>query len=343
MKKFVSMKDIADRVGISRPTVSFALNDRYDGVGISEELRQKIKKTAAEMGYRRNGVVQSLLTNRTKQIALLLNVNIKHEYTYRVLHAAIGELSAAGYTARIFHDNTESNLEETMEEVFAQRIEGIITIQKNISVFKQILEMGRKQDIPVLDFYLEKTLDQGIFVGNDNAAGIEEAVKSLKEQGHKHIGIMGLTDVNSLRNQIYLQSMRKFGIKNKPEDNSYAGRNIEHQANARRLLSRPANKRPTAYLCGTDYIAVVMIMQAALLGLKVPQDLSVVGFGGLNVVSHIYPDLSTVVQPFEEEGVAAARELIAEIERPRCKSFNKSIIVKLKTKFVDKGSTSRVG
>ena len=105
------------------------------------------------------------------------------------------------------------------------------------------------------------------------------------------------------------------------------------------LLSRPASKRPTAYCCASDYIAAILEFSAAKHGLKVPDDLSIIGFSNLHDVALIHPGLSTVDQSFEKEGQAAATLLIEDIERKKCISFSRPISRQVETKLLVRDTT----
>ena len=106
-KNYVTMRDIAQKLGLSRSAVSFVLNDRFDGIRISDEVRLKIKKTAQEMGYCRNAVVQSLVSGRTQHIAFLTRSKSSYEYQSRVMNGFIDGLTKKHYSIQFFYTENE--------------------------------------------------------------------------------------------------------------------------------------------------------------------------------------------------------------------------------------------
>lgn len=184
------MRDIAQKLGLSRSAVSFVLNDRFDGIRISDEVRLKIKKTAEEMGYCRNAVVQSLVSGRTRHVAFVARGKSSYEYESRAMNGFIDGLTKKHYSIQFFCTENE-DVEDTFQKIVEQRIEGIATYITG-KPLEYFLEKGKERNIPVVIFDHPVLFDSGIYVKSDDGMGTREAVKYLHSIGHRHIGYFGL-------------------------------------------------------------------------------------------------------------------------------------------------------
>ncbi len=336
-EKYVTMRDIAQKMGLSRSTVSFVLNDRYDGIRISDEVRSKIKKAAKEMGYCRNAVVQSLVSGRTRHIAFVTRGKSTYEYQSRVINGFINSLTEKHFSIQFFCTE-DAKIEETFQNIVEQRIEGIATylIGDTLELF---LRKGKERNIPVVVFDHSILFNSGIYVKSDDMQGTRDSVKYLQSIGHRHIGYFGLGGGCGQRQQAFFDAVKEFDIINHDEDNRFSSNHLEQRKMVDELLSRSAAERPTAYCCASDYIAAIMEFGAARQGLKIPEDLSVIGFSDLQDVALIHPGLTTVHQDFEQEGQVAADLLIKEIERKKRISFNAPVAMQVKTKLLVRDTT----
>lgn len=336
-KNYVTMRDIAQKLGLSRSAVSFVLNDRYDGIRLSEDVRLKIKKTAQEMGYCRNAVVQSLVSGRTRHIAFLTRKKTSYEFQSRVINGFVDNLTRKHYSIQFFHIENE-NIEETFRKIVEQRIEGIATYVIG-NTLEYCLQKGKERNIPVVVLDHPVQFDSGIYVKSDDVQGTRDSVKYLHDIGHRHIGYFGLGGNGGLRKEAFADAAKEFGIINNDIDNRFSSNHLEQRRMADELLSRPASERPTAYCCASDYIAAILEFGAAKHGVKVPEDLSIIGFSDLQDVALIHPGLSTVKQSFEQEGQLAADLLIEEIERKKCLSFKKPVFRQVETELLVRDTT----
>ena len=155
-------------------------------------------------------------------------------------------------------------------------------------------------------------------VSVDNLAAAREVVLTLAGLGHRRIGFIGAdNDFMSTiaRRQGYLDGLRVLNIPPREDDQTFAGRDYSFSSGveaARRLLARP--ERPTALFCISDVLALGAVQAARELGLRVPEDLSVVGFDDVEYAVMGHPRLTTVRQPCYELGRTAGELLLTQIQ-----------------------------
>ncbi len=337
MGKYVTMQDIAKRLNVSNSAVSFALNDRYDCTRISDAIRKKIKQTAKEMGYCRNAVVQSLVTGRTRQIAIVTFSGSSYEYISRNINGFVEALTKKKYSCQFFYADNQ-DLDQLYQQIIEMRIEGIVT-HGDMEVAEYLIKRSRERKIPVVVLDKPAIFDAGIFVKSDDVQGTRDSVEYLYKSGHRHIGYFGLLGTCDMRKGAFFDTIRELGIENHEEDNWFTSDHLEQHQMIEKLLSRPTSERPSAYCCASDYIAATMEFIAIKLGIKIPEELSIIGFGNLRDVALIHSGLTTVEQKFEQEGAVAAELLVEDIESKKYTSLKKSIQKDIPTKLIIRETT----
>lgn len=178
-------------------------------------------------------------------------------------------------------------------------------------------------------------------VTTDNHAGINEAFDHLYELGHRRIGFVGWRKTAAgfrERYAAYKLKMVEAGLPIVPEwiGADFACRIDEAENAARRILSRP--DRPTALMCGNDVDALGIYRAAAALNIRIPDELSVVGFDDHESAALVTPALTTVKSPTVEMGAQAVRQLVLQIRQPKQSPCR----VRLLPKLIVRGSTRRV-
>lgn len=323
----VTLKDVAAALGVSRTTVSNAYN-RPDQ--LSDDLRDKVIRKAKAMGYMGpNPVARQLRTGRTATIGLVFSDGLTFAFedpaaiAFLQGVAAVCERNGTGLT--IVPAEQESAAEIMVRQA---AVDGYIVycLPRTSPIFSRVLDTG----LPVV------LADYGDFpgiatVGIDDRAACREATQHLLDLGHRRFGVITLEfsadgytgpvgmerragaafDTAEARLRGYEDALSRAGIaltsddvEERPANSEAAGYDA-----ARVLLSH--TPRPTALLCMSDRQAVGAIHAADNLGLKVPDDVSIVGFDDVPIAAHVRPSLTTVHQPLAEKGQVAADLLLA--------------------------------
>jgi DNA-binding LacI/PurR family transcriptional regulator len=340
MTKFTTMKDIAGRLGCSVPTVSSALSDRYGRVGISEAVRRKIKETAAEMGYHKNEIVRSLISGRTKKLAFIYKDEGWREYTSRYLFGFMRGAEEAGYYVRVFHLPAGEGMKNALRKMAEERIEGLCirNVEKSdIGLIRDFFGGGRFPWTGI-DTVLQD--EPGLYFKDDDYSGIYQALSYLRGLGHIRIGhfYLGIKHTDE-RREAFRRAAAKLGLSNHPQDNiPVIGTYAENAARIRAFFDNNRMSLPSAFFCGSDYTAVMLIQEAYRRGLSVPGDLSVIGYADMDSARAVMP-LTTVRQPFEKIGAAAARAIIEEIESEGGTAPDHPVVKRMKTTLIIRETT----
>lgn len=316
-----SMKDISKVCGVSVATVSKALNNHSD---IGEETKQYIKKVAREMGYLPNSAARALKTNRTHSIGVLFaddaRSGLTHDYFASVLDSFKRMAEKCGYDLTFI--NSSKNRADSMTYLEHSRYRGYdgVVIACIDFTDPEVLELVQS-NIPVVT--IDYVFNGHIAVVSDNVRGMRDLMEYICRMGHKKIAYIhgantgSSSTVTTNRLSSFYRTAEQFGIEVPAEyvregfyrdtDNSY------RITNEILSLSDP----PTCIIYPDDFAAFGGINAIRERGLRVPEDISVAGYDGIQAARHLSPRMTTLRQDTEQIGFVAARELISLIERPK--------------------------
>jgi LacI family transcriptional regulator len=307
----VTIKDIARMVGVSHTTVSRALNN---SPLINPETRDKIQEVARKSGYTPNRSARSLVTHKSYNIGLF----------FTTLHA--------GTTAWFFQDVVRG-ISRTLKDDYQLSVKGIDELRDDrllsrlnydgIIVMSQSPEDDRfirrvvERQIPLV--VLNRAVKDKCILNivPDDYRGAYEAVRHLIGCGHRRIGIIeGKAGFHSseLRAAGYRDAMREAGLT--PQEALRAIGNYDMKGGYEAMAALIDRARPTAVFCCNDDMAVGALKAAVDRGLRVPQDVSLIGFDDNAFASYVSPALTTVRRPIEEMSRIGAERLLAMLDRP---------------------------
>lgn len=284
----ITMLDIAKEMGVSKTTVSRALNDKTD---ISEELRAKILDKCQELGYFRNNSARSLSSKSNMSIGILINevINEKGEFFYKEIYTnVVMNLDLLGYTT-ILKIVTQSDLDKNIPPNFAaqQMVDGIIIIGQ---LPKAFVELTNKFKIPVVlaDFDLGNL--QFDSVVTNNIVSVSNLTKSLIEDGYQKITFVG----NDKLTSSILE--RFWGYKMEMKN---AGLNISQMIDRTASNQEPSFnldliKAQDVFICDNDYTAYKLIEYLKQNNLLISQQKRVIGFDNTFYSEVSSPKISTV-------------------------------------------------
>ena len=316
-KRNVTMTDVARYAGVSQTTVSFVLNSQ-DTPNIPDETRQRVLDAIEELGYEPDARAQALRSGSTRTIALIIpDLRNPHfcEYATGIEEAA----RAAGY--HLLLSSTTMNDEyaaEIFRDLARRRFDGLIIASSFILESQEAqatLEQVRKRGLPIVEMDENYGVDS---VFADYHEATKEVMSYLLSLGHRRIGLIygvGAHELGEDRLQPYQEGLKGAGIPIDPNLIAECGPAIEdgYQATLR-LLRFPS--RPTAIISINDLLAISALRAAADLGLRVPGDLSLVGFDDIPMANYLVPRLTTVTKDAREAGTRAFEVLLARIQNP---------------------------
>ena len=322
----VSLKDIALRCGVSVGTVSKALNGRED---VSEAKKQQILAAARELGYTANSAARALKTNRTYSIGIvftdLRGSGFMHEYFASMLNSFRQEAERCGYDITFISDNLGPTNTSYLQHARYRGIDGVAVICADF--FDPLIQELFSSDLPAVS--LDHAFNNRTAVLSDNMRGLESLVHYVYEKGHRRIAYIhgNPTAVTENRLTGFYRACEELGLK-VPEE--YVTECEYHEPIScykatKRLLALP--DRPSCILFSDDYSYIGGINAIYEEGLRVPEDISIVGYDGIHMAKMVSPRLTTWQQNTEELGRIAAEQLIERIEHPRT-TLPKHITVK---------------
>jgi len=313
MPKKVTLKFLAQRLGLSKAAVSSVLNNSPLARSFAPETRERIYKAAEEFKYKPNYFARYLNQRRSYLIGVL-SPDLAEGYSASVLEGIEEYLLQSDY--RFFlasHEWSKARIERTIEMFLERGVDAIILINTPLT---------SEVDLPLAVIGKAYGVERGIWITIDNHAGIRLALEHLVSLGHRKIafikGHKGSADTED-RWDAVLTAARSLSIKVDPKLVVQLERlgvqqlsAIEEGARcAQQLFSR--RREFTALVAFNDISAVGAINRFREHGWRIPQDLSVVGFDDVIAARIVYPALTTVQQPLQLIGETAAREVIYAI------------------------------
>lgn len=304
--KKLTMSDIAKMAGVGKSTVSRYFNGGY----VKEETRLKLKKIIDENHYEPSALAQSLKAKYTKTIGIVVPC-LDSITTSRVLMTMDQYLKDKGYTTLIINTNHDEMRELTsIEQLWRMNVDGIILVATTVTLAHQTIAV--KLDIPLL--FVAQRYGAGISIINDDYSAGYEVGEYVAKKGHRDICYVG---VNGKDEAVGIY--RKEGVINGLKDNGVTNIDIlETDFSLEKAhvitLEYLKHKKPTIFIGATDNIALGCLKAINELGLKMPDDISLVGFGGYETSLFINPSLSTIRFNNEETGVRAGKTIIDLIE-----------------------------
>lgn len=308
MRKRASSTDVARLAGVSQSAVSRAFSP---GATVSDRTREKVRKAAAELGYRPNALARSLITRRTHMVALLTG-DIANPHYARTINAFSLGLQKRGLHVLLFSLSEGQNVEAAIEEVLKYRVDGVIMISAALSA--EVGEACQQVGVPVVLYNRYVRQPNVSSVRIENFEGGRRIADLLVDEEHARIGFIAGSAVDPTsadREEGFSRRVAERGaeIVGRAEgDYGFAsGRACFHALWASR-------RRPTAVFAASDLMAFGAMDAARYdLGLKAPDDVSIVGFDDLPAASWPSYDLTTIRQPVEAMAEQALDLLLARI------------------------------
>jgi LacI family transcriptional regulator len=304
-----TIADVARRAGVSIATVSRVVNDRY---GVAPGTNERVRAAIDELGYEASLIARSLRSQQTNVIGVL--VSDIEPFSAEVLKGVANALRTTRYEL-IVYSGGHSRSEVGWERRYLSRLSGTLT-DGTILVTPTVSEVPTHLPVIAVDPHAGNTTFTT--VASQNYEGAMAATQHLIGLGHRRIAFLGgRADLESarLREAGFRDALELAGIA--VDDTLVADGGFRREtasAPARSLLERP--DRPTAVFAANDLTAIETMRTALELGLRVPDDVSIIGFDNVPESALTDPPLTTVDQSIQRLGEVAANMLIQCIEEP---------------------------
>jgi len=317
----IDIRDVARLAGVAPSTVSRVLNNRAEGVRISAATTERVQRAAETLRYSPNAAARSLRTTRARMIGVIAN-DLLHPFTAELLRVVYSICQAHDYhllVGHVEHNKTEGRV--LSDILGADRVDGLLLIgdcwpgsgrddmERLVETHKHVVTVGARPSLAG---------ERSILV--DDARAVTLAIEHLVSLGHRSIGYLRRRPAPTFpaqwedyqRQTAYRTFLSAASLPYTSVAELVVSDQIaEIQEALRGLLALP--DRPTAIFVNDDMTAIITIKAALTCGIRVPEDLSIVGIDGIPFAALCTPGLTTVHQPIDAMGRYAATYLLDRI------------------------------
>ena len=319
MKKNVSLKDIAEKVGVSTALVSYVLNNKLKD-RINKEVAATIRQAAEDLNYRPNQIARSLKAQKTFTIGLIV-ADIANPFSSQIARIIEDEAKNYGYSV-IFGSSDESakKTSDLIKLFIDRQVDGLIIAMPEHT--EEQVQYLKKIHVPfvLIDRYYPAITTNSVSINNYSAA--QQAIQHLLDNGHKRIGIVGY------QTSLFHLNERIRGAVDLLSDNALIG-NVRigsiQQDVANAINGFLADPDPvTAIFFTSNLLAISGLKYINSLGIKIPDQLAIVGFDETDAFDLFYVPISYVKQPLVELGRESIKLLLENIDNNE--SLNSTVL-----------------
>lgn len=312
MKSNPTIREVSRKANVSIATVSRVLNNLP---GYSEETKRKVLEAIEELGYQPNQIARGLVSRKTRTVGVLFPV-VSSMFSAALLQGIEAEANGNDYGVIVCNMGDRGNrFERVVGMLTEKRVDGLLFVSEWLN--ERFAERLGSLGIPVV---LVSTGSPGApfpYLKADDFQGAYQATRYLLEAGHRRIGMVSGPPEDRIaggpRIEGYRHALRSYGLAPSDRDIAVAGFDFRSGlAAAGTLLDRVPDL--TAVFAASDEMAAGVLACCHARGLRVPDDLSVVGYDNLAVAEMTSPPLTTVAQPLEEMGRKAMEMLLSMLE-----------------------------
>ncbi len=307
----VTIKEVAERAGVSRSAVSRSFTE---GASVSEKTRRKVKSAAKALGYSPNLLAGSLTTRRTKLVGLISS-NFHNPVFLQVFDIFTRGLQERGLRPLLVNLTDDSDAQETVRLMQQYSVDGVIVASSTLSANYALA--FREAGIPVVHSFGRATTSPRVHVvGIDNRTCGEMAADCLAARGYRRVAFMGGPEkATSTMDRFdgFMEAMTRY-----PEvavshsfSEAYSFRAGRTEM-SRLLAERPAE----AYFCGDDVLSIGALSAIRSAGLRVPEDVGLIGLNDMEMAGWENIDLTTIHQPIPEIIASSIDLIVAMLDEP---------------------------
>lgn len=329
-----SIKDVAQKAGVSVATVSRVINHNPN---VKAHLKERVLRAIEEIGYQPSGIARNMRNQSVPVIGLIIS-DIQNPFFTSMVRAVEDNALENGYTVLLCNSDEDPKKEQLYLDVMTrERVAGIIIVPSHSKCCPSLKKL--KIPIVVVDRKLRNMQCDSVLL--DNVSGSKQATEHLINLGHRRIGFVGAPTTISVgadRLLGYQKALREHGI---PEDNTLIeiGDFKETGGYQAALNLLKLDQRPTAIFSVNNLMTMGTLKAINEIRLKIPDDISVIGFDDMPWLTLITPPLTAVRQPVYKMGAEAAKLLFEninlEIEKPPTRII-------LKPELIVRSSTSPI-
>ncbi|OHW62477.1 catabolite control protein A [Andreesenia angusta] len=315
-----TIKDVAKKAGVSISTVSRVVNDSKP---VSPEVKKKVMETIEELGYKPNEIARTLVTKKSYLIGVIVT-DLGDSYIAEIVRGIeeIGKM----YDYDILLCSTFGDKDAEiryMQLLNTKQVEGIILISNNINEEIETYTKSFKRPFVYLNRYYYD--DRYATVMVDNCEAAYEMTSYLINLGHRDIAYVSNNKEDSSLEKPKLEGYSKAMRENELKESVYYTEGISMENGYEAARNIVESKSATAIFCGYDEAAIGVLGYLYDNGIKVPEEISVTGFGDILIASIYRPTLTTIKVPYYDIGAVSIRRIIKELKGEKSEE-NKMIL-----------------
>lgn len=330
----MNISEIARRANVSTATVSRTLNQSGP---VKAATARKVWRAVTELNYVPNSHARTLVSGRSRIIGVIVS-DITNPFFPELLRSFEMQASEKQYDLLVTSTDYEtSRMAACLRRMLERKVDGVamMTSEMDLGLIRELSRRG----VPIVFMDVGQVGPKMSHVIIDYGYGVRQAVDHLAHLGHKRIAfISGPLDLHSARTrrEAFLEGMRANGLETERKLVREGTHTAEGGRDAMNALLR-LGKRPTAVVCSNDWTAIGALNAIAAAGLRVPRDISLVGFDDIPLVSYTNPPLTTVRMSATDVGRVAFRALFGLISGERLEGD----VYQIPTELVARGSSGR--
>lgn len=312
-KKTYSIAEIAQICGVSKATVSRVINDIPQGVG--PETREKVLRTIRELNYRPNALARSVATSKSGTIGVIIP-DVSNFFYPKIIRGVTDYMDSCGYSVIVANSDYDPDREaQQLLRLVDRRVDGIL-LCSGVSN-KDFLRDFRKHNIPLalLGRNFDNSCSDTSIIG-DNIRGAYKSASHLIRTGSRRVVyVEGNPNVAGSRQRLmgYKQAHTEFGLPVREEYIISGEYSIEFGRHAARTLLESGLKFD-AIMTGSDLIAIGIVTQLLKSGVRIPEDVEVIGYDNIELTTVLTPMLSTISKPHYKMAQHISEQLIRIIQ-----------------------------
>ena len=308
----VGLRKVAEIAGVSTATVSRAMNNPEL---VSAELRERIASVVQRLGWVPHGAARALATRRTGAIGAVFPT-LTHGDFARAIDGLQSELTRLGYTLLLACSEYNSDQEFQQVRKFVERGVDAILLVGELH-HHDLKEFLARNGVPLLNMFVYNPETHGTSIGPDNHKALYRLTRHLIDLGHRRFGVIAqdssTNDRAKARTQGIRDALAEQALAVRPDHFVVGQWTIREGRDLfRRIVSH--EPKPTAVICGNGYLAVGAMLESQALGIRVPDEMSIVGYDDIEIMAELPVPITTVRVLSEQVGRRAGRHIAAVLE-----------------------------
>lgn len=311
----VRLEDVARLAGVSTASVSRALN-APDLVSL--ELRDRIARAVQELQWVPNGAAKALASLRTRTVGVMIPT-LSHQNFASLIEALQQRLGIAQYTLLLCCVEASAELRlQQARKLVEQGVECLVLVGE--AQPPALFDLLNSRNVPYVITYTTGRTGAHTCIGFDNYASAVRITEHLLDLGHRNFGVVAHKSQDNDRIEQRIEGIRdtlaRAGLAIRPQHLVQVdSRHIASGREGMRQILADGIVRPSALICTNDYIATGAMIEAKVLRLAIPQDLSIVGFDDTDMSAHLDPPLTTIRVPSRRMGEEIAEYIVTLLDR----------------------------